>query len=30
MALCCRGLPDPFHYSTLLTGDLGRVASGTG
>ncbi|MGY8631046.1 type VI secretion system-associated protein TagF [Bradyrhizobium sp. 14AA] len=30
MALCCRGLPDPFHYATLLTGDLGRVASGTG
>jgi type VI secretion system protein ImpM len=30
MALCCRGLPDPFHYSTLLTGDLGRAASGTG
>ena len=24
MALACRGLPDPFHYSTLLTGDLGR------
>ena len=30
MALACRGLPDPFHYSTLLTGDLGRTASGTG
>ncbi|WFU44340.1 type VI secretion system-associated protein TagF [Bradyrhizobium sp. CB82] len=30
IALCCRGLPDPFHYSTLLTGDLGRAASGTG
>ena len=30
MALACRGLPDPFHYSTLLTGDLGRAASGTG
>jgi type VI secretion system protein ImpM len=30
MALCYRGLPDPFHYSTLLTGDLDRSASGTG
>jgi type VI secretion system protein ImpM len=30
MALACRGLPDPFHYSTLLTGDLGRTASGIG
>lgn len=30
MALCCRGLPDPFHYSKLLTGDLDRAASGTG
>jgi type VI secretion system protein ImpM len=30
IALCCRGLPDPFHYSTLLTGDVGRAASGTG
>ena len=30
MALACRGLPDPFHYSTLLTGDLGRTAPGTG
>lgn len=29
MALACRGLPDPFHYSTLLTGDLGREVSGT-
>jgi type VI secretion system protein ImpM len=30
MALACRGLPDPFHYSTMLTGDLGRSTSGTG
>ncbi|WP_456734345.1 type VI secretion system-associated protein TagF [Bradyrhizobium sp. USDA 3364] len=30
MTLCCRGLPDPFHYSTLLTGDVGRAVSGTG
>ncbi|MHC2336556.1 type VI secretion system-associated protein TagF [Bradyrhizobium sp. USDA 4454] len=30
IALCCRGLPDPFHYSTLLTGDVGRAASATG
>nr|WP_247388440.1 MULTISPECIES: type VI secretion system-associated protein TagF [unclassified Bradyrhizobium] len=30
MALCYRGLPDPFHYSTLLTGDLDGAASGTG
>ncbi|MFB9269870.1 type VI secretion system-associated protein TagF [Bradyrhizobium erythrophlei] len=30
MALCCRGLPDPFRYSTLLTGDLGRAASASG
>lgn len=30
MALCYRGLPDPFHYSTLLTGDLGLAASETG
>jgi type VI secretion system protein ImpM len=30
MTLCCRGLPDPFHYSMLLTGDLGLAASGTG
>ncbi|WP_375314778.1 type VI secretion system-associated protein TagF [Bradyrhizobium sp. A5] len=30
MALSCRGLPDPFHYITLLTGDLGLAASGTG
>jgi type VI secretion system protein ImpM len=30
MALCCRGLPDPFHYSTLLTGDLGRAVPETG
>ena len=30
MALACRGLPDPFRYSTLLTGDLGRTESGTG
>jgi type VI secretion system protein ImpM len=30
MALSCRGLPDPFHYVTLLTGDLGLAASGNG
>ncbi|WP_348638199.1 type VI secretion system-associated protein TagF [Bradyrhizobium sp. ISRA463] len=30
MALCCRGLPDPFHYSTLMTGDLDRAASKSG
>ena len=30
MALAWRGLPDPFHYSTLLTGGLSRTASGTG
>jgi type VI secretion system protein ImpM len=24
LALCCRGLPDPYRYSTLLTGDLGQ------
>ena len=30
MALSCRGLPDPFRYATLLTGDLGLAASGTG
>lgn len=29
MALCCRGLPDPFHYSKMLTGDLGCTTSGT-
>lgn len=23
LALCCRGLPDPYHYARLLTGDLG-------
>jgi type VI secretion system protein ImpM len=23
LALSCRGLPDPYRYSTLLTGDLG-------
>jgi type VI secretion system protein ImpM len=28
MALSCRGLPDPFHYITLLTGDPGLAASG--
>lgn len=22
LALCCRGLPDPYQYATLLTGDL--------
>lgn len=22
LALCCRGLPDPYHYARLLTGDL--------
>lgn len=30
LALCCRGLPDPFHYATLLTGDLGLLAAETG
>lgn len=30
LALSCRGLPDPFRYSTLLTGDLGRTAAGQG
>ncbi|WP_310881683.1 type VI secretion system-associated protein TagF [Bradyrhizobium brasilense] len=30
VALCCRGLPDPFRYSTLLTGDVGREVAGTG
>ncbi|WGD49452.1 type VI secretion system-associated protein TagF [Bradyrhizobium sp. CB1650] len=30
MTLCYRGLPDPFHYSTLLTGNLDRSAPGTG
>ena len=24
LALSCRGLPDPFRYSTMLTGDLGQ------
>jgi type VI secretion system protein ImpM len=24
LALSCRGLPDPYRYSTLLTGDLGQ------
>ena len=26
LALSCRGLPDPYRYSTLLTGDLGQGA----
>jgi type VI secretion system protein ImpM len=30
MALSCRGLPDPFHYSMLLTGDLAVAGPGTG
>ncbi|MGY3487206.1 type VI secretion system protein ImpM [Bradyrhizobium sp. USDA 4011] len=30
IALCCRGLPDPFHYSTLLTGNVGRAVARTG
>jgi len=30
MALSCRGLPDPFCYSSLLTGDFRLAASGTG
>lgn len=30
MALCYRGLPDPYHYSMLLTGNLDRSACGTG
>jgi type VI secretion system protein ImpM len=25
--LSCRGLPDPYHYSTLLTGDLGGAVN---
>jgi type VI secretion system protein ImpM len=25
LALSCRGLPDPYRYSTLLTGDLGQA-----
>jgi type VI secretion system protein ImpM len=25
--LGCRGLPDPYHYSTLLTGDLGGAVN---
>jgi type VI secretion system protein ImpM len=25
LALSCRGLPEPFRYSTLLTGDLGQA-----
>ena len=25
LALSCRGLPDPYRYSTLLTGDLGEI-----
>lgn len=27
MALSCRGLPDPYHYSILLTGKLARPAT---
>ncbi|MEW6643201.1 MAG: type VI secretion system-associated protein TagF [Pseudomonadota bacterium] len=30
LALSCRGLPDPFRYSTLLTGDFSRAATGAG
>ncbi|MGO4715591.1 type VI secretion system-associated protein TagF [Bradyrhizobium sp. 2TAF24] len=30
LALCCRGLPDPFRYSTLLTGDLAGRQPGQG
>ncbi|WP_407147007.1 type VI secretion system-associated protein TagF [Bradyrhizobium sp. ORS 86] len=30
LALCSRGLPDPFHYSALITGDLDRAASKSG
>jgi type VI secretion system protein ImpM len=26
LALCCRGLPDPYRYSTLLNGNLGETA----
>jgi type VI secretion system protein ImpM len=25
LALSCRGLPNPYRYSTLLTGDLGEM-----
>ncbi len=28
LAVSCRGLPDPYRYSTLLTGDLGEVHAG--
>jgi type VI secretion system protein ImpM len=28
LALSCRGLPDPYRYSTLLTGDLGSTGQG--
>ncbi|RXH35818.1 hypothetical protein XH99_08910 [Bradyrhizobium nanningense] len=30
MALSCRGLPDPFHYSMLLTGDLAVAGPAAG
>ncbi|WP_128925207.1 type VI secretion system-associated protein TagF [Bradyrhizobium guangxiense] len=30
MALSYRGLPDPFHYAMLLTGDLASAGPGTG
>lgn len=30
LTLCCRGLPDPFQFSTLLTGEFDRPVSGTG
>jgi type VI secretion system protein ImpM len=28
LALSCRGLPDPYRYSTLLTGDPGSAGEG--
>jgi len=30
VALCCRGLPDPFHYSKMLTGEFALASSGLG